>query len=65
MFFVEVTDSMKVNAGGGLESEGEMIDVVELSIEDARNMIQATEVTSPIAVLFAFMWFFRYKQHLI
>ncbi|KAB7504228.1 Uridine diphosphate glucose pyrophosphatase [Armadillidium nasatum] len=46
-FYVEVDDSMKVSEGGGLASEGEMIDVIELSIEDAKKMLERPFVNSP------------------
>ena len=44
----EVTDEQKVSSGGGLASEGEMIEVVELSIEDAISYINSPNCESPV-----------------
>jgi len=56
LFYVEVTDDMKVSAGGGLASEGEMIEVVEWSLEDARKYLGRKEVNSPGSFMFGLMW---------
>merc|ERR1712008_199775 len=34
IYYVEVTDDQKVSNGGGLEEEGEMIEVIEMSIDE-------------------------------
>ncbi|XP_076048526.1 uridine diphosphate glucose pyrophosphatase NUDT14-like [Oratosquilla oratoria] len=61
MFYVEVTDAMKVSQGGGLASEGEMIDVVEMTLEAAHKYLEEPEVNSPGGFLFALLWFFQNK----
>jgi GDP-mannose pyrophosphatase NudK len=44
-FFIGAyTDAMKVNAGGGLESEQEDIEVLEILFKDAINMLNSGEI---------------------
>ena len=43
-----MTDEQKVSSGGGLASEGEMIEVVELSIEDVISYINSEDCQSPV-----------------
>jgi len=44
-FFIgEYTDDMKVNSGGGLESEHEDIEVLELTFKQALNMLDNGEI---------------------
>lgn len=65
MFYVEVTDEQKVSSGGGLASEGEMIEVVELSIEDVISYINSEDCQSPVFTLYGLQWFLtNKKEHL-
>ncbi|CRK94971.1 CLUMA_CG008459, isoform A [Clunio marinus] len=61
MYYCEVTDDDKINgAGGGVDDE--LIDVHELSIEEAKEMLkQGTEHTSPPGFLFGILWFLTNK----
>ncbi len=43
-FTGEYTGDMKVNGGGGVEHEGEDIEIVELSFDEVRNMIEAQQL---------------------
>lgn len=61
MFYVEVTDKMKVSQGGGLADEGEMIEVVEMSIPEVRQYLNQSDVNSPGGLLFGLMWFLNNK----
>ncbi|XP_064120397.1 uridine diphosphate glucose pyrophosphatase NUDT14-like [Macrobrachium nipponense] len=61
MFYVEVTNEMKKSQGGGLEAEGELIDVVEMSIPEVRALISQDTVNCPGGFLFAVMWFLHNK----
>ena len=61
LFYVEVTDSMKVGPGGGLVEEGEMIEVVEMSPEEARNYLKKPTVNSPTFKLYALSWYLGTK----
>ncbi|XP_078674342.1 uridine diphosphate glucose pyrophosphatase NUDT14-like isoform X1 [Branchiostoma floridae x Branchiostoma belcheri] len=62
LFYAEVTDDMRVSAGGGLKEEGELIDVVELPLADSRKFIMDTSINRPGLLLFAFMWFYDTKM---
>ncbi|XP_063601204.1 uridine diphosphate glucose pyrophosphatase NUDT14-like [Penaeus indicus] len=61
VFYVEVTDKMKVSQGGGLADEGEMIEVVEMSIPEVQQYLSQPEVNSPGGLLFGLMWFLNNK----
>lgn len=43
-FIAEYSDEMKVNEGGGLEDEGEDIEVLEIGIDKALQMIESGEI---------------------
>lgn len=61
MYYCEVTDADKVTgAGGGVDDE--LIDVEELSIDEAKEMLtQGKEHTSPPAFLLGILWFLTNK----
>jgi len=61
LFYAEVTDDMKVGPGGGLVEEGEYIDVVEMSIPEARKFMTQETVPSPGGFLFGLQWFLSNK----
>jgi UDP-sugar diphosphatase len=61
LYYAEVTDAMRGGRGGGLVEEGEMIDVVELSVEETRKLIMDESVNRPVGMLFALQWFFMNK----
>jgi UDP-sugar diphosphatase len=61
MYYCEVTDADKVQGGGG-GVDDEFIEVQELSLDEAREMLkQGTEHTSPPAFLFGILWFLTNK----
>lgn len=61
MYYCEVSDADKVTgAGGGVDDE--LIDVGELTLDEARGMLtQGTEHTSPPAFLLGILWFLTNK----
>lgn len=60
MYYCEVTDADKATSGGGVE--GEIIDVVEYSLEEARQLVtQGAKVTSPPSFLLGVLWFLTNK----
>ena len=61
-FYAEVTDEMRVNAGGGLVDEGEVIEVIEMSIPEAVSYSEAMENCSCPGFLFGLLWFLRNKM---
>ena len=62
LFYAEVTDQMKVSSGGGLLDEGEQIEVIELSNQEALKCIMDETITKPVGMMFAFTWFFFMKD---
>lgn len=64
LYFAEVTDDMKVTSGGGIAEQGEMIDVVELTLAEARNMIMDETIMRPSALLFGVTWFLELRPKL-
>ncbi|XP_029174313.1 uridine diphosphate glucose pyrophosphatase-like [Nylanderia fulva] len=62
LFYVEVTDDMHIHPGGGAESEGELIEIVELSIPELKDYISSKEVQSPSSFLFGVSWFLFNKS---
>jgi len=61
LFSVEVTNENKIGSGGGLVEEGEMIDVVEMSIDQVKEFLSRDTVNSPIVVLFALQWYLSHR----
>lgn len=59
MFYVEVTDEQKVSSGGGVDEE--LIDVVEMTLAEAKAYVAQEEVCSPGGFLAAIYWFLLNK----
>ncbi|XP_040069558.1 uridine diphosphate glucose pyrophosphatase NUDT14 isoform X4 [Ixodes scapularis] len=64
LFFAEVTDDMRQTAGGGCDAEGEMINVVELTLPEARKMLTDETIMRPSALLFGVTWFLEMRPKL-
>ena len=63
-FYAEVTDEMRKSEGGGLEVEGENIEVVHLEVEEAERLVLLNDAEGDISNLgssFGLLWFLRYK----
>jgi UDP-sugar diphosphatase len=61
LYYVEVSDNDKVSGGGG-GVEDEIIEVVEMTIDEAKEIMkQGSEHTSPPAFLFGILWFLTHK----
>ena len=56
LYYAEVDESMKVSAGGGVA--GELIEVVDLPIADAKALIYDETIAKTPGLMFAFMWYF-------
>ncbi|KZC06530.1 PREDICTED: uridine diphosphate glucose pyrophosphatase-like [Dufourea novaeangliae] len=61
LFYVEVTDEMHIHPGGGAASEGELIEVVDMSIPEVKEYIDSEELQSPPSFLYGFTWFLLNK----
>uniref|UniRef100_A0A1B0FCU4 Uridine diphosphate glucose pyrophosphatase NUDT14 n=1 Tax=Glossina morsitans morsitans TaxID=37546 RepID=A0A1B0FCU4_GLOMM len=60
MYYCEVTDSQKTALGGGTEDE--LIDVVEYSVDEAREMVyQKHSINRPPSCLLGILWFLMNK----
>lgn len=61
MLYVEVEDSQRVTIGGGSDREGEMIEIAEVPVAQARAMIFDETLARPSGFMFGMMWFFMHK----
>lgn len=60
LHYFEVTDAAKVNSGGGVEDV--IIDVVEITIDECRDMLEQGAINNPPSSgLFGLSWFFGNK----
>ncbi|XP_005112432.1 uridine diphosphate glucose pyrophosphatase NUDT14 [Aplysia californica] len=60
LFYAEVSDSQRVGPGGGLAQEGELIQVVELSVSESRKLLFDENVNREAGLLCALYWFFQH-----
>lgn len=63
LFYAEVDDAMKKTDGGGLVEEGEIIDVVEVPLDEARAFMFDSTKPTTVGLMFAFMWFFDKRNN--
>ncbi|KAK9497351.1 hypothetical protein O3M35_004684 [Rhynocoris fuscipes] len=61
MYYVEVTDNQKKSSGGGIDEE--IIEVVELTIEEAQELLRQPVTTAPAEFLFGLLWFLQNKKN--
>ncbi|GAU90373.1 hypothetical protein RvY_02796 [Ramazzottius varieornatus] len=61
MYYLEVTDDQRVSKGGGSDKEGELIEVVEIPVENVKEMMFDQKLARPAGLMFALMWFFQNK----
>lgn len=54
LYYAEVDESMKVSEGGGVD--GELIEVIEMSLVDAKELIYDEAIAKTPGLMFAFMW---------
>lgn len=60
LYYCEVTDSDKATSGGGIDDE--IIDLVELTLDECRDLIkQGAENNSPPSCLLGICWFLTNK----
>ncbi|XP_008854589.1 uridine diphosphate glucose pyrophosphatase isoform X3 [Nannospalax galili] len=58
MFYAEVTDAQRSGPGGGLQEEGELIEVLHLTLDDAQAFADNPNIPKTLGVIFAISWFF-------
>jgi len=61
LFFTEVDESMRVSRGGGVEGE-EIIEVIEIPIKRARELMFDLNIAKTPGLLFAFEWFLNGRK---
>jgi len=61
LYYVEVNENMKVSDGGGVD--GELIEVISLSIEDAKKFIYDESIVKTPGLMFSFMWWFSGRKN--
>ena len=59
--FTEVTDDQKISSGGGLLEEGEMIEVIEMSIDEIKSYLDQNELKTNGRSLTGLYWFLARK----
>ena len=59
LYFAEVTESMRVSAGGGIDTE--LIEVITLPVNEAKAFIFDESKAKTPGVMFAFIWFLEHK----
>lgn len=52
---------MRLGSGGGLEEEGEMIEVVEMNVDGVRDLLRRPKVNTSPATLYGLSWFMANK----
>ena len=61
MFYAEVSEEDRVSSGGGVAAEGEMIEVVELSLDEVKEYLKRLNINSPTFTLYGLQWFLLNK----
>lgn len=56
LYYAEINESMKVSDGGGIDDE--QIEVVFLSVKEAKAFIYDESIAKTPGLMFAFMWWF-------
>jgi UDP-sugar diphosphatase len=60
LYYAEVEESMKVSDGGGID--GELIEVLTLSLKDTEKLIYDEAVVKTPGLMFAFMWWYERER---
>jgi len=61
LYYAEVDERMKVSDGGGID--GELIEVIELSMENAEDLIYDETIVKTPGLMFSFMWWFSRRKN--
>jgi len=61
LYYAEVDESMKVSEGGGVDAE--FIEVISLSIDDAKAFIYDESFVKTPGLMFSFMWWFEKSRN--
>ena len=61
LFYAEVSEEDRVSSGGGVAAEGEMIEVVELTLDEVKDYLKTPNINSPTFTLYGLQWFLLNK----
>ena len=61
LYYVTVTDEMRTSSGGGCQDEGEFIEVANVPVKDSLTFAMNDEITKPIGMMFALLWYHQFK----
>ena len=61
MFYVKVTDEMKIAEGGGNPEENEQIEVAEIPATQCLELAMDEQIEKPVGFVFAMHWFYMNK----
>ena len=56
LYYVEITEAMKVSEGGGIDDEE--IEVIYLPFQESKTFIYDESIAKSPGLMFAFMWYF-------
>jgi len=62
VYYTEVNESMREGGGGGLEEDGENIEVVFLPVRNIDAFLSDSEKVVPAGLLYALQWFVSAKN---
>ena len=62
LFYAQVSEDDRISSGGGLSEEGEMIEVVELTLEEVKDLLRQDCVNCPTFTLYGLQWFLNKHQ---
>lgn len=65
LFYCEVTDNMKISAGGGNAAEGEEIEVINIPLDKSSELFFDQDKPRSTGLLLALMWFEHHKKPLL
>jgi len=58
LYYAEINEQDKVSEGGGNVDEGEMIEKVYMTLDEAKTLLEREDSQCPPGLIFAFKWFF-------
>ena len=56
LYYVQVTDKMKMAEGGGIEKE--LIEIVEVPVAEGIKLVIDESILRPVGMMFAITWFY-------
>jgi UDP-sugar diphosphatase len=57
IYYAEVDESMRIGQGGGIHEE--LIEVIQLPVNEAREFMYDESIGKTVGLMFAFMWWFE------